>query len=82
MKASLLVFINDILQVPGESYSFEGGSVLTFTEAPYAGDSVKVLFYKGSGDEVDIVFRNVLETVKVGDTLKLNNDPNLDRELD
>ena len=64
----MIVFINDILQVPGESYTFEGGSILTFSEAPDAGDSVKVLFYKGTGD-VDVAFRDILETVKVGDTL-------------
>lgn len=81
VKSLLLVFVNDVLQVPGESYSFEGGSVLTFTEAPDAEDSVKVLFYKGSGDDVDVVFRDVLETVKVGDTLKLNNDPKLGQSV-
>ena len=36
--------------------------------------TVKVLFYKGSGD-IDVVFRDILETVKVGDELTLNNEP-------
>ena len=31
---ALLVFVNDILQVPGEGYQFKGGSLITFTEAP------------------------------------------------
>ena len=31
---TLLVFINDILQVPRLSYTFEGGSQITFNEAP------------------------------------------------
>ena len=80
VASTILVFINDILQVPGEAYTFTGGSTLTFTEAPkgpslpgqgtYTGDTCKVLFYKGSGD-IDVVFRDILETVKDGDTLKI-----------
>ena len=80
VQATLIVFINDILQVPGESYTFEGGSILTFSEAPDAGDSVKVLFYKGTGD-VDVAFRDILETVKVGDTLQLKNEPKLGQNI-
>ena len=30
----LLVFVNDVPQVPGKGYTFPGGSTLTFTEAP------------------------------------------------
>ena len=79
VQATLLVFLNDILQVPGEGYTFTGGSVITFAEAPkgssgdgsaIVGDKCKILFYKGSGD-VDVVFRDVLETVKVGDNLTI-----------
>ena len=80
---TLLVFVNDILQVPGESYTFEGGSQITFNEAPKgpgsglpAGDSSRILFYKGGGDS-DVVFRDVLETVKEGDTVQLNANPEL-----
>ena len=71
VKATLLVFLNDILQKPGEAYIFEGGSTIEFSEAPDAETAVKVLFYKGSGD-VDVVFRDVLETIKVGDEVTLN----------
>ena len=74
VKSTLLIFINDILQKPGEAYYFEGGSVVEFSEAPKQGDFVKVLFYKGSGD-IDVVFRDVLETIKVGDEVTLNYEP-------
>ena len=74
VKSTLLIFLNDILQKPGEAYFFEGGSVVEFSEAPKAGDFVKVIFYKGSGD-IDVVFRDVLETIKVGDELTLNYEP-------
>ena len=69
----LLIFVNNILQVPGEGYTFTGGSTVVFTEAPKIGDTVNILFYKGSGD-TDVIFRNVIETVKKGDTLQLKSD--------
>ena len=70
----LLVFVNDILQVPGEGYTFQGGSNITFTEPPKVGDTAKILFYKGSGD-VDVVFTDIISTVKDGDILTIENDP-------
>ena len=70
----LLVFYNNILQVPGEGYTFPGGSTIIFGEAPKSGDKVSIIFYKGSGG-LDVVDVDVLETVKAGDTLQLNNDP-------
>ena len=79
---TILVFINDILQVPNESYTFEGGSQITFNEAPKGpgsgipeGDTSRILFYKGAGD-TDVVFEDVLQTVKIGDTVELN--PNIE----
>ena len=71
---TLLIFINDILQQPEVAYNFTGGGTVQFVEPPEPGDSSKVLFYKGSGD-VDVVFTDVLETVKTGDTLDINNNP-------
>ena len=81
VQASLLVFINDILQVPGEGYIFNGGSTITFTEAPlgynaddpYNGDTVKIIFYRGTKD-VDVVLVDILETIKPGDTVELYDD--------
>jgi len=77
---TLLVFINDILQVPGESYTFDGGSQITFNEAPKGpgsgipeGDSSRILFYKGAGD-IDVVFNEILETIKIGDSIQLSAD--------
>ena len=66
----MFFFINTILQVPGEGYEFEGGSTVTFSEALKVGDKVTILFYKGNGDS-DVIFRDVIETVKKGDTLQL-----------
>ena len=69
----LLIFINDILQVPGKGYKFNGGSLVTFTEAPKEGDTSKVIFYKGSGDS-DVTDRDVIETVKTGDSLTIESN--------
>ena len=66
----LLVFVNNIPQVPGKGYKFPGGSVITFTEAPKVGDTIEIIFYKGTGSE-DVVDRAVLETVKQGDSLTI-----------
>ena len=80
IKATLLVFINDILQSPNSSYIFNGGSTITFTEAPKSGDKSKIIFYKGTS-EVDVVEVDVLETVKPGDRLKIESDTlGLDQE--
>ena len=73
VKSNLLIFINDVLQVPDASYTFNGGSIITFNEAPKEGDFSKILFYRGTGS-VDTVDVDILETVKEGDTLRINSD--------
>ena len=70
VEVLLLVFINDILQEPDVGYEFKGGSFITFKEAPKAGDTSKILFYRGTGS-VDVSSVDILETVKIGDELKL-----------
>jgi hypothetical protein len=76
VQDTLLVFVNDILQIPGQGYIFEGGSIITFTEAPKEGDTCKIIFYKGSGD-VDVVFRDIIDSVKPGDSVDIGYDPEL-----
>jgi hypothetical protein len=81
VQSSLLIFINDILQVPGESYVFDGGSVITFKEPPKgpienisnSSDTSTILFYRGTGD-VDTIEVDILESIKVGDELKITSD--------
>ena len=70
----LIVLINNILQVPGEGYIFNGGSTIIFPEPPKPGDTVDILFYRGNGS-VDVKSVDILETVKKGDTLDINYDP-------
>jgi hypothetical protein len=73
VKSSLIILVNNVIQIPDESYTFNGGSIVTFAEAPKPGDKSKILFYRGTGG-VDTQFVNILETVKEGDTLTINSD--------
>ena len=70
VEVLILVFINNVLQVPGEGYEFKGGSFISFKEPPKAGDTSKILFYRGTGS-VDVANIDILETVKKGDELQL-----------
>jgi len=79
IEDTLLIFINDILQVPGKAYKFPGGSTITFTEAPKEGDTSKIIFYKGSG-VIDVIDKNIMETVKVGDELTISYDPSIGQQ--
>jgi len=76
VQATLLVFINDVLQVPGEGYLFSGGSVIEFVEAPKIEDSIKILLYKGTGG-VDVQNVDILEQVEIGDTININSNNSL-----
>ena len=70
-----LIFLNDILQIPFESYVFNGGSQITFSEAPKAEDKVRIYYYRGS--DHDVVDVDILETVKTGDNLTINKYPDI-----
>ena len=51
------------------SYTFGGGTQITFTEPPKAGSKLQILFFRGSNDDVDD--GNPFLTVKKGDLLQL-----------
>jgi hypothetical protein len=80
VQSNLLVFINDILQQPIKDYVFNGGTRITFTSAPEPGAKVKILFYEGS--TADAISRIPLQTIKVGDSLKLEKINNILPQLD
>jgi hypothetical protein len=78
---NLLIFVNDILQVPEESYSFNGGSVIRFTEAPKgstpgypnSGDKCKIMMYTGT-QSIDVQEIDVIPSIKIGDDVKVYSD--------
>jgi hypothetical protein len=73
----LLVFVNDILQIPYKDYTFSG-SIIRFNSAPngpidnppYSGDTSKIIFYKGTRD-IDVEFVEILDAPKAGDRLQI-----------
>ena len=75
VEDNCLVFLNDILQVPRESYVFNGGSQITFSEAPKSDDKLRIYYYRGS--DHDVVDVDILETVKTGDRLTINKYPDI-----
>jgi hypothetical protein len=72
LNYNLLVFVNEVLQVPYRSYKFNGGSQLVFDEAPPVGSDVKVYFYEGYFADTNVV-QNVAD-VKEGDVLRIQRD--------
>ena len=74
VKNTIILTINDVLQVPGEGYIFDGGGSITLTEAPNEGDVMNMFFYRGTGGE-DVKDRDIVETVKAGDDLQIGFEP-------
>lgn len=72
---NIFIYINEVLQVPGVSYTYSGSRV-QFTEAPKAGSKCTILYYKGS--DLDIETIDPPKTIKEGDLVVINeniNDP-------
>ncbi|MAR18473.1 MAG: hypothetical protein CML44_03780 [Rhodobacteraceae bacterium] len=65
---NIFIYINDILQVPGESYIFKGSRII-FSESPKSGSKCSVFYFRGSKRDVDTV--NPPLTVKAGDTVTI-----------
>ena len=76
---NVLIFLNDILQVPSESYKFVGGSRVVFPDPPKFGDKIRIYYYRGSDN--DVVDVDILENVKVGDSLTLMSIQNLELRM-
>jgi len=73
IQETIILTINDVLQVPGEGFVFNGGASITLSEAPKEGDTCRFFFYRGTGGE-DVKDRDIVETVKMGDDLVLSYD--------
>ena len=75
LDALLLIFINGVVQNPGEAYTFDGGTSFTFAQAPDPTDIIDIFFYKGT-EGVDAVQvsagSSVSPTIKVGDSVPVS----------
>ena len=76
MQNLILIFVNGVVQTPGEAYIFDGGTSFEFLEPPDEKDNVVVFFFKGK-ENVDVVFTESRETVKVGDEIQLLKNANI-----
>ena len=81
VQSTLLIFINDILQVPGQGYIFKGGSVIRFSEPPNPDDKCTILFYKGTGS-IDVEEVGILESIKSGDVVTVHSDNQIENQDD
>ena len=75
LQNALIVIINGIIQDPGVNYIFDGGTAVTFTEAPKPGDDVAIFFYRGTRGEDDFQLDNIIPSIERGDLLDVNRNP-------
>jgi hypothetical protein len=81
LNSLLLVFVNGVLQTPGDSYAFEGGTSFTFIVPPEPEDNISIFFYKGTTG-TDSVTVSVNETIKVGDLVQVFKNNNYPGTID
>jgi hypothetical protein len=74
LSYNLLIFLNDVLQIPNISYEFVGGTQITFEEAPPAGSVLRVYFYRGYQNDSQLI--NIVPDIKKGDKLRIDKDLN------
>jgi hypothetical protein len=70
---NLFIYINGILQVPGDSYTFSG-SRISFKESPKSGSTCSILYYRGSSIDVEVI--EPPKTIKEGDTIIIKESEN------
>jgi len=66
----LVIFVNGVIQQPKVAYTFEGGSSFLFQEAPIKEANIAIFFYRGTR-EVDTLFVDINETLKIGDSVQV-----------
>ena len=81
LNAVLLIFVNGVIQEPGQHYQFEGGTSFTFVSPPQEDDKIDVFFYRGTRG-TDSVSVNTVETVKQGDLLRIYKNNTIDDTID
>ena len=81
LNSLLLIFVNGVLQTPGESYTFEGGTSFSFMTAPEPEDNISIFFYKGTTG-TDSVSVSINETIKVGDAVQVFKNNNYPQTID
>lgn len=70
LQNSLLIIINGIIQEPGVSYTFDGGTAFAFAEPPKKDDNIAIFFYRGTKNLDDEFVTNIPPTIKEGDIVQ------------
>ena len=68
LENNFFIFINDILQIPEESYKITGTRIV-FSEAPKVNSKCLILYYRGSDLDVDQI--DPPKTIKEGDSIQI-----------
>ena len=76
---NIFIYLNDVLQVPGESYTYSG-SRIAFTEAPKPNSFCSIFYYRGSSLDVEEIIPP--ETIKIGDGVVIRENPNDPFDID
>ena len=74
LQNALLVIINGVIQEPGDSYTFDGGTSFAFSVPPKPTDVIDIFFYRGTRGLDDVFVDNILPTIEAGDTVQLFRD--------
>ena len=72
VENALIIFINGVLQNPGENYFFSGGASFTLSEPAKIDDQIAVFFYRGTQGIDDEQVGSVIPTIERGDYVQIN----------
>ena len=77
----LIIFINGVLQKPGLSYEFNGGTSFILSDPPKPEDNVDVFFYRGTRN-VDSFLEDITEFLKIGDSVQIKSNSDYPKTID
>ena len=71
LDSILLIYVNSVLQVPGVSYNFNGGTSFEFTQPPLPADDIDIYFYRGNRDIDSVLITTSTESIRPGDEVQI-----------
>ena len=77
----LLIFRNRVIQEPGKTYEFIGGTTINFKVPPRPEDDIQIFFYKGTDGEDSSIVEAPPRPIEIGDELQVMGEPNQDHRL-
>ena len=77
----LLIFVNGVLQRPGDNYQFDGGTLLSFTTAPSREDDVAIYVYRGTSGVDTVISTDINKTLEEGDDVQIVRSPGISTSI-